>query len=197
MSFCPPPVRDVAVTLGDLPVAWAIAGGWALDLALGRTSRAHADVDVAVFRDDQQALREALPAWEFGAVVDEALVPWAPGARLERPVHEVHARLPGARPPRTLEFLLNERDGAIWVYRRDHTIRRALARAFRVGACGIAALAPEIVLLFKSKAPRPVDEYDFRVAQPLLDPEARAWLRAALERTAPGHPWAVALAREA
>jgi hypothetical protein len=58
-------------------------------------------------------------------------------------------------------------------------------------------LAPEIVLLFKSKAPRPVDEHDFRVAQPLLDSEARAWLSAVLERTAPGHPWATVLASEA
>jgi hypothetical protein len=123
LSFYPPLVRDVVLVLRDLPVAWAIAGGWAVDLVRGSTSRGHADVDVVVFRDDQIALREALPAWQFEVVISGAPVPWARGERLELPVHEVHARISSDHSPKKLEFLLNERDRTDWIYRRDPTIR--------------------------------------------------------------------------
>ncbi|HET7460147.1 MAG TPA: hypothetical protein VFJ82_02820 [Longimicrobium sp.] len=192
----PPPLRAVAGTLRDLRAPWAIAGGWAIDLALGRVTRPHADVDVAVFRDAQEALRAALPAWEFAVVEGGAPRPWEPGAWLAPPVHEVHARPPAGVPGPALEFLLNERDGADWVYRRDPAVRLPLAQAVRESGLGVWVLAPEIVLLYKSKAPRPADEHDFQVARPLLDVEARAWLRAALRRAAPDHPWADALAPE-
>ena len=193
----PPEIRAVAAVLRDLDAPWAVAGGWALDLALGRVTRPHADVDVAVFRDDQDALRAALPAWDFAAVVGGRMTPWERGARLELPVHEVHVRAPAGASPSTLEFLLNERDGADWVYRRDAAVRLPLARALRPGPGGVRVLAPEVVLLYKSRAPRPADEADFLVAWPLLDAEGRAWLRDALLRARPDHPWAVALAPRA
>jgi hypothetical protein len=58
----------------------------------------------------------------------------------------------------------------------------------------VRVLAPEVVLLYKSRAPRPADEADFGAARPLLDVEGRAWLRDALLRARPDHPWAAALA---
>jgi hypothetical protein len=192
----PPGIHAVAAALRDLDAPWAVAGGWALDLALGRETRPHADVDVALFRDDQAALRAALPGWEFAAAVGGVLTPWERGARLELPVHEVHARSPAGAPPLALEFLLNERDGGDWVYRRDPAVRLPLARAVRRGPGGVRVLAPEVVLLYKSQSPRPADEADFLAAQPLLDAEGRAWLRDALLRARPDHPWAAALAWE-
>lgn len=199
MTFAelPPEIRAVAAALRDLDVPWAVAGGWALDLALGRVTRAHADVDVAVFRDDQGALRSALPGWDFAAIVGGAAAAWERGARLELPVHEVHASSPAGAPPLALEFLLNERDGADWVYRRDAAVRLPLARAVRPGPGRVRVLAPEVVLLYKSKAPRMADEADFLAARPLLDAAARAWLRDALLRARPDHPWAAALAPDA
>jgi hypothetical protein len=192
----PPEVAGLSRLLRDLTAPWAVAGGWAIDLALGRVTRAHADVDVALLREDQAALRAALPGWEFRAAVDGAPVPWAVGVRLEAPVHEVHAR-PAAGAEDAIEFLLNERDGADWVYRRDPAVRRPLTRVFREARGGMRALAPEVVLLYKSKAPRAADEHDFRAALPLLDVEARRWLAAALRRADARHPWAAILAPEA
>ena len=191
-------IQAVAATLAPLRAQWAVAGGWALDLALGRVTRSHADVDIALFRDAQDALREALPAWEFRAASGGVLVPWERGERLELPVHEVHARpRVGARGP-ALEFLLNEREGADWVYRRDPVVRLPLTRAIQEApGSGVRVLAPEVVLLYKSKAPRATDEDDFRVARPLLDAQGRAWLRAALLLASPDHPWVTALAPEA
>jgi hypothetical protein len=193
----PPEIREVALALAGLRAPWAIAGGWAIDLAIGRVTRPHADVDVAVLRSDQEAIREALPEWDFEVVRGGTLVPWRRGERLKLPLHEVHARPPAGVPGRSLEFLLNERAGTDWVYRRDTAVRRSLVRAIRSVAAGVQALAPEIVLLYKSKAPRAADERDFRAALPLLDAEARAWLRTALLRATPDHPWAAGLAPEA
>jgi hypothetical protein len=193
----PPEIREVAGALRAFRRPWAVAGGWALDLALGRTTRPHADVDVAVFRADQAALRAALPGWRFAVAVRGALTPWEPDVWLAPPVHEVHARPPAGAPAPAIEFLLNERQGASWVYRRDPAVRRSVACAMRDGPGGVRMLAPEVVLLYKSKAPRPVDEADFQAARPLLDAEARAWLRAALLRVAPGHSWAAVLSPNA
>jgi hypothetical protein len=185
----------VTDALRDLPVPWAVAGGWAIDLALGRVTRPHTDVDVAVFRDDQPALRAALAGWTFEAVVGGARVPWAAGVWLELPVHALYGSPPAGGP--ALELLLNERDGADWVYRRDPAVRRPIARALRASPAGVRVLAPEVVLLYKSKAPRPADEHDFRVGRSLLDAGARAWLRDGLARQAPDHRWIAGLAPEA
>jgi len=192
----PPEICEVAEILRALPAPWAVAGGWALDLPLGRVTRAHADVDIAVFREDQAALRSALSGWQFEVAKNGALVPWTPDVWLELPVHELHARPTENSLSRPLEFLLNEREGADWAYRRDRTVRLPLTRALRVLGDNVRVLAPEIVLLYKSKAPRPVDEADFRAALPLLDSEARAWLRAGILHATPGHPWIASLSPE-
>jgi hypothetical protein len=55
-------------------------------------------------------------------------------------------------------------------------------------ADGIRYLRPEIVLSFKLKRQRS-DDGDFDTALPMLDPEARAALRAAIELYHPGHAW--------
>ena len=188
-------VAELAHLLRELAAPWAVAGGWAIDLAVGRETRAHADLDVALLRKDQLALRPALPEWEFQIVVDGVLLPWPNGEWLAAPVFEVHAR--PANAEQEIEFLLNEQRGATWLYRRDPAVRRPLARVFRAGQGGVPVLAPEVVLLYKSKAPRAVDEQDFRAGLPLLDVEARRWLAAALRRADAAHPWAAVLASEA
>jgi hypothetical protein len=163
---------------------WAIAGGWAIDLFLERTTRPHADVDVAVSRDQQQDLRNDFPLWDFRVVIDGEFRPWAREQRIEAPLHEIHAITPAG----TIELLLNERRGEQWVYRRDSRIERPLERAI-VHIGGVPVLAPEIALLFKSKDPRPTDDADLANAMGHLTAEAREWLAAALELSAPGHWW--------
>lgn len=187
----PAVIAEVMHVLRGLRAPWAVAGGWAIDLAVGRVTRPHADVDVLLPREDQAALRMALPEWEFRSVVDGALSLWLRGARLDTPVHEVHATPPVRilREVRGIEFLLNERDGMDWVYRRDSAVRRPLSRIFREGWAGVRTLAPEVVLLYKSKAPREADEHDFQTALPLLGDESRRWLAAALCRADARHSW--------
>ncbi|WP_165970144.1 nucleotidyltransferase domain-containing protein [Nonomuraea terrae] len=53
-------VRDL---LDGFRPAWALCGGWAADAWLGRQTRDHGDVDIAVFHPDQRAIAEHFPGW--------------------------------------------------------------------------------------------------------------------------------------
>jgi hypothetical protein len=46
---------------------WWIAGGCAIELAVGQPVRDHADVDVLVLRRDRLAVQRALPGWDWQA----------------------------------------------------------------------------------------------------------------------------------
>ena len=176
---------------------WAVAGGWALELALGPLSRSHADLDLAILRDDQQVLRARLSAWGWSCVEAGQRRPWRSAEWLASPIHELHAAPPLRGRP-GFEFLLNEREGADWVFRREARVRMPLAQATQESPSRLPVLAPEIVLLYKAKTPRPQDQSDFRATAPLLAPLAQRWLAAALSLCHPGHPWERELAmREA
>lgn len=168
---------------------WFIAGGWAVDLYLGEVTRAHEDVEVAVFRQDQSALWGHFGGWSWRKAVGQGVLSeWPRGEVLELPVHEVYAFKESAEP-REIEFLLNESDERGWVFRRDARIARALDRCRMISEAGVPFLSPEIVLLYKSKNPRLKDEQDFAAVVARLDGEQKTWLRGALEVCDPGHEW--------
>jgi hypothetical protein len=56
-------VDDVATLLDDLPVRWWVAGGQAIDLFVGSSTRRHQDVDVALLRPDQLTVQAYLDGW--------------------------------------------------------------------------------------------------------------------------------------
>ena len=182
------PVSDVAALMRGFRGSWAIAGGWALDLFLGRVSSTHEDVDVAILRRDQAEIRAHLSDWEFVKIAWGRWGPWLVGERLELPVHEVLAHRTGGAPA-DLEFLLNEAAGERWIFRRDSRITSPLSKVEMRTASGIPFFVPEIVLLYKAKRPGTKDEVDFDAATPMLEPQRRAWLRDALDTCHPGHPW--------
>ena len=171
---------------------WGIAGGWAIDLYLGRQTRAHADMEIAVLRRDQTALRAHFRGWHWQKVVEGELADWPAGEQLTLPVFELYCRNEAAELPaelRQLEILLNEARGRTWLFRRDARITRPLAASYLTSAAGLNFLAPEIVLLYKSKQPRPKDEQDFAAAVGRLEIERKDWLRAALASCSAGHHW--------
>jgi hypothetical protein len=169
-----------------------VAGGWALDLFLGRVTRAHADVELAILREDQATLHHHFAEWTFEKVVDGRRAAWPAGERLALPVHEIHARSIG-EPRRAIEFLLDEREADEWVYRRDARVRLPMNRWIVLARSGIPVLCPAIVLQFKTKSPRPKDEADFRSARDALGRERRQWLGDALRLCQPDHPWTASL----
>lgn len=188
------PIDPLLSRVGDALTArglgWAIAGGWAIDLFLGRVTRPHADVDIAVWRDEHQRLREALPGWQFSIADAGQLRPWLPGTLIEPPLHELHATSADAKS--SVELLLNDRRDGAWLFRRNHDIRLDLADSIQIDG-PLPRLAPEIVLLYKSKAPRATDEADFRNALPRLSRIAREWLADSLVSVDAAHPWLTTL----
>jgi hypothetical protein len=190
----------VAAWLDGAPPRWAFHGGWALDAWAGAPTRLHEDVDVAVDRHAAVAVLDRLQ----GAGVDvDWVVPGARGAAAhqrrrvgEAPrddVHQAHARRGDVRVDVVLEPWT---DGA-WRYRRAPEIELPLERAVRfvrVDGVELPLLAPAAVLLFKAttvdgRRSRPKDDLDLKRARAKLAHEDVAWLRAALDAVAPGHPW--------
>lgn len=181
---------DAARALDGVAVPWWIAGGWAVELHLGRRTRPQEDIDLGVWRDDVPAFTSGAAGWEFHAAKDGRLTPHPPGAALPCGAHILWARRPGG--PWSLELLAEDRRAGWWTYRREPRVRRpadTLTRA--VGAFRV--IAPEVQLLYKSKDVRPKDQADFDLVAPTLDAPARRWLAEALAVAIPGHRWIAAL----
>jgi hypothetical protein len=190
----PIPIVQANTLFEGFPHPWMIAGGWAIDLFLGIVRRQHKDVDIAIFRQDQLALQEHIRGWQVYKADAGKLEPWAAGDYIEPPIHTIWAWRPGrpagdVRGQPDLEFLFDERDATHWLFRRDPRITRPLAKACLTTRAGIPFLAPEIVLLYKSKESRPEDHDDFGAVHGALNSEQRAWLSSALSRTLPDHEW--------
>jgi hypothetical protein len=185
---------EVAGMFGRMTAPWWIAGGWAIELFLGRPVRSHADIDILLLRRDQHWVHELLPGWDIQAADPPgSLRPWPAGETLPAEVHDIWCREhPGG--PWRLQFMLDVTDGEDWVSRRDARIRRPVASLGLRTEDGLPILAPEIQLFYKAKGLRPKDSVDFEAALPHLDTAARHWLDSALAMTAPAHRWRAALA---
>jgi len=183
--------REARTLLLNVRSRWWIAGGWALDLFIGRQSRRHGDLDVGILRHDAPGVIAALPGLEFFEAKDGALRGPLTGA----PRADVNSLWGRARADGEwmLELLLDECDGDQWVFRRARVIRRPFERAVRHDPQSIPYLAPEIQLLYKAAHLREQDRADFERTAPHLEDEPRAWLRWALAVVEPLHPWLAAL----
>lgn len=188
--WSPIALPELASLFAGVREPWWIAGGWAIDLFVGRPTRSHGDVDVQIRRDDQLAFQAALATWDLHAADPPGtLRPWRRGEVLPLAVQDVFCR-PKPTAPWAFQFNLADTLGEQWVFRRDRRVRRSLAALTRRSAEGLPYVAPEVQLLFKAHAtPRPKDEHDFAIAHGLLSEEARAWFDAALALYSPEHPW--------
>jgi hypothetical protein len=186
---------------------WSLCGGWAIDAWLGRISRDHGDVDLSVFDAHHQQLAEHLEGWQLIAhtsVGDDASTGLWDGRRLPVPSH-IHARAPEDAGPLPedgvcepakgwwLDIQIDGIEGDEWLVRREPRISLPLARAVRASRWDVPVTAPETVLFLKAVAPRRRDWRDFVACLPRLDGQQLAWLRDAIERTYPEHPWVTAL----
>jgi hypothetical protein len=185
----PASVAEVGSRFSGIGAPWWIAGGYAIEHAVGAPFRAHGDIDVLLLRRDQLAGQAALPDWEWWAAQPPgALRRWRRGEILPEAVHDIWCR-PGPDAPWRVQFMLDEAEGDQWVSRRDPRIRRPIASLNGGTADGVTYLAPEIQLYYKAKGPRPKDEQDFDQMLPVLTAAQRAWLRAAIDLAHGDHPW--------
>ena len=188
-SFTKP--AEVAKIFADYSGWWAIAGGWAIDLFLGRVTREHSDIEVAVLRYEQAKLQAFFKGWEIKKVVPptHAIEVWKPDEVLGLPVNELHS---SNSEGMELELLLNETDNdGFWVFRRNNSVRQHFLHLKQMNELGIPFLTPEIVLLYKATSPMvgKKDTVDFLNAKEKLHTYQKEWLRRSIELCRPGHEW--------
>jgi hypothetical protein len=170
---------------------WWLAGGYAIELAVGHAFREHGDIDVLLLRRDQLVAQRALAGWEWWAADPPGVLrPWLAGERLPVGVHDIWCR-PGPDQPWRIQVMLAESDGDEWVCRRNPAIRRPVSEIGQAGP--IPYLKPEIQLFYKAKNHRPKDDLDFATMLPLLHEHQRTWLSGAIIGTYGPHPWLGAL----
>ncbi len=207
-NHVPEPVARVADLMATFSHTWFLCGGWAVDAWLGRLTRDHPDVDIAVFQDDQRALFDHLAGWQLVAHdPDDTHQPWD-GRHLDLPNH-IQARLDAGEglPDRVdaaaqqgfgLDILLNERSGDDWILSREPRVTMPLRRCVRQSQWGLPTLVPEVILFYKATAyfaveelkdRRPQDEPDFLTLLPHLTEKQRNWLREAISLVHPDQPW--------
>lgn len=209
MQEIPEILLDVNRLLGGSGIDWAVCGGFALDLFLGRGTRAHGDLDLSAAeahrgRIQRWMLERGWQVWEFrGQGMMRPLnadTPSEPGRNLMcvregcelvtfwpcdvpgMALHEWHSK--GIRTLNYMEFLFRGQPEGEAFFSRSPD--RAILRRG-----GIPFLAPEVVLLYKASQPeRPVNQGDHAAAFPMMDGEQKAWFLTALETRYPeGHPW--------
>jgi hypothetical protein len=159
--------------MATFPGDWALCGGWAVDAWLGRQSREHQDVDIAVFQDDLPALLHHFDGWQLLAHDDadpDSETQWK-GRSLSLPAH-IHARQDDVN----LDVQVSERQDDRLVLNRDPPIRLALRDAVTTCDWGLPTLAPQLVLYYKALERRPQDEVDLAVLLPLVSRRQARWL---------------------
>jgi len=182
----PPPLEYVRDLLRGMQTPWFLCGGWAADAWLGRETRRHGDVDIAVVHTDQRAIFEHLPGWALVGhdphVPDDTTQQWD-GRRLDLPAH-IH--VPTPKSPLATSATLNHSAFEfefILVERADPDL------ILRPQPWGLPTLAPEAVLLHKAGDLRSRDEDDFLALLPTLTGAQLSWLCESLSQKHPEHPW--------
>jgi hypothetical protein len=166
---------------------WSLCGGWAVDSWLGRQTREHLDVDIAIFRDDERAIFEHLADLHLAAhdTPDATHNDRWDGRALDFPAH-IHATFEDGLP---WELQLNERSGRDWILGRDPRITIPVERFAQSSSWGLPTMAPEVLLWYKAEASRSHDEADLRAVVPHLTDGQRDWLREAITLAHGDHPW--------
>jgi hypothetical protein len=182
------PVSEVSKMMHGFPAQWFVAGGWAIDLFLEFVSRKHEDIEIGIWRHDQNVFRKYLHGWKFKKVDDGYNTRWEEDEWLELPIHEIVARSK-TQPPYDLEVLLQEQVDGQWAYRRNMDILCDAHNVVLRSPHGVPYLAPEIVLLFKAKKNREKDDLDFAHVREKLESDRKDWLRNALTQYDPRHKW--------
>jgi hypothetical protein len=183
-------VREVAAVFSGAPFFWCIAGGHAIEFAVGREIRAHGDIDLLVLRKDAAAVRHSLSAWDcWMADPPGQLRPWPIDETLPPHAHDVWCRK-DTNDDWRFQLMFDESNGKLWQSRRSAQISRPIDAITQTDDAGIGHLVPEIQLFYKARQPRPKDEIDFAAVLPKLSAHQLNWLRdAILTVYGDDHPW--------
>ncbi|WP_233208641.1 nucleotidyltransferase domain-containing protein [Planomicrobium sp. MB-3u-38] len=184
-------VQEVSSIFSGMSIDWGIAGGWALDIHLGRKTRNHSDIDIVVFRADQQVIYQRLKNdWTLYKAKDGKLSLWSADEYLDA-VNSVWVSRDSQSPwAFEIMFMDNEQDN--WVYRREKTVQEARVELFSTDENNVPYLNPAVQLLYKGGVEqiREKDSQDFLSVLPTLSIKEKTWLKESLKRQfSMGHSW--------
>ena len=185
--FDPPRLAEFMV---GFPRPWWIVGGWSIEAFTG-APREHEDVDLSILACDVPALREHVDEdeWHLWSNYGGQLRPLDDHfPEPHTPDSQIWVRR-SAHDPWVIDLPITpDRDG-LWTNKRmpDHVA--PLEDVTWVADDGIRYLNPEIGLLFKAVQRRRKDDRDLDRCLPLLNADARAWLRDSVARLYPDHAW--------
>lgn len=190
-NWQPLTVEEISLLFQDMPIVWGIAGGWALDLHIGRQTREHKDIDVIIFRQDQQAVYSYLcKDWILYKAYKGTLERWESKELLGQ-VNDIWVKK-DEQSAWVFQLMFVDKIEEDWVYRRHSVIRRKANDIFLTTTDHIRYLRPEIQLLYKggSSVIREKDNLDWRTMLSYLTIEEKEWLVSGLKGQFPeGHRW--------
>ena len=180
---------ELQTLMFGFPAPWWIVGGHAVEAFTG-VQRPHEDVDLVIFSRHVPELREHFRGryhlWSNDGGTIRPL-----DDRFPEPFHDrcqIWIR-ENARSPWIIDCPINPDVDGLWQSKRfdDHVAE--LDEVTWVDDRGIRFLNPEIVLHYKAAQSREKDCFDLENAWPLLTDEKKQWLRDAVKRFDPAHPW--------
>jgi hypothetical protein len=175
--------------LAGFPEPWWLVGGHAIEAFTG-ASRPHEDIDLVVFSRHVPQLREHFRG-RFHL--------WSQDGGTLRPLNDTfpepfHDRCQiwfreNARSPWIIDCPINPDVDGLWQSKRFDDHVAPLDQVTWTDERGIRFLNPEIVLHYKAASNREKDRHDLDYAWSLLSETQRDWLRGAVKRYDPDHPW--------
>jgi len=89
-NWQPLSIEEVVQLFAKAPFTWGLAGGYAVEQFLGRSTREHSDIDVVVYRDAQLQAQSWLSTWQlYAADPPGALRPWIDNEYLPYGIHDI------------------------------------------------------------------------------------------------------------
>ena len=183
-AWTPP---EIARRLDGVTTPWYVAGGWALDLFLGRQTRRHGDLEIAIPAADFGQISGLFPGYVFDGVGQNQL--WENATpEVIAATHQTWLRDP-ASGDYLVDVMREPHEAGTWICRHTPTIRLPYDEVICRTADGVPYLAPELALLFKAKHARPKDQRDFEGVVPELSPAQRERLAGLIGGVYPEHRW--------
>ena len=198
-------------------IKWAVCGGFALDLFLGREIRNHSDIDICVFEKDRDVILKYMlqnnwNLYEFRGNGKVRPLNITSSSEVGRNLMCIKGECDivkfypcedanllwyeffhtGIKELNYLEFLFNIANEEYFIFNKEQGIQRELSKAILFND-NIPFLAPEIVLLYKSSRSENREyHYDFEQTYPYMNDEQKEWFNQNLNVLHPdGHIWKI------
>ena len=209
-------IKELNDFVKQIGIDYAICGGHAIDLFIGRKTRPHKDLDLAVFWEDRNKIVQFMinKGWNVYEPCGNEILHKINDINDQK---QVKTNIWCVKPDNLhyefiekdknmfsvifdnseqieldfIEFLFNNRFEGNFLYSKNNDIKIDINFCILYSE-NIPFLTPELVLLYKSKAFEIImeNQMDFDNALPYLNEKQRVWLKNALIIMFPnGHKW--------